>query len=71
MKRTTLFYRMGLILLSLAAASLLIVGCGSGGDQSSATLRYSAIPDQNTTELAEKYAPLTRYLSEALGVPVV
>ncbi|MFN2237992.1 MAG: putative selenate ABC transporter substrate-binding protein [Thermoanaerobaculia bacterium] len=35
-----------------------------------ATLRFSAIPDQNSTELAEKFAPLARHLSEVLDVPV-
>ena len=33
-------------------------------------LRYTAIPDQNTTELQAKFAPLTAYLSKQLGVPV-
>ena len=55
-------------------------GCGgkpakqdqaSGNDQApKPTLRYAAIPDQNTTELAQRFAPLTAYLSEQLGVPV-
>lgn len=34
------------------------------------TLRFSGIPNQNTTELAEKYKPLATYLSTKLGVPV-
>jgi phosphonate transport system substrate-binding protein len=34
------------------------------------TLRFSGIPNQNTTELSEKYKPLAAYLSEKLGVPV-
>ena len=33
-------------------------------------LRYSAIPDQNTTELAQRFAPLTDHLARELGVPV-
>jgi len=33
-------------------------------------LRYTAIPDQNTTELKEKFAPLSAYLTEKLGVKV-
>jgi phosphonate transport system substrate-binding protein len=33
-------------------------------------LRYTAIPDQNTTELQEKFRPLSEYLSKQLGVPV-
>ncbi len=34
------------------------------------TLRYAAIPDQNTTELTQRFQPLTAYLSAQLGVPV-
>lgn len=33
-------------------------------------LKFSGIPNQNTTELAEKYKPLAKYLSEKLGVTV-
>lgn len=33
-------------------------------------LRFSGIPNQNTTELTEKYAPLAKYLSEKLKVTV-
>ena len=33
-------------------------------------LRFSGIPNQNTTELAEKYKPLATYLTGKLGVPV-
>ena len=59
-----------LILLLMAAVS----GCGdeqaSGQANTPPTLHYTAIPDQNTTELAQRFAPLTTYLSEALGVPV-
>lgn len=33
-------------------------------------LRYTAIPDQNTTELQAKFAPLTAHLSKQLGVRV-
>ncbi|RMH22361.1 MAG: putative selenate ABC transporter substrate-binding protein [Acidobacteria bacterium] len=46
-------------------------GCaGSEPEAPSKTLRFSAIPDQSSTELAEKFAPLAAYLSEQLGVPV-
>jgi phosphonate transport system substrate-binding protein len=31
-------------------------------------LKFSGIPNQNTTELAEKYRPLAKYLTEKLGV---
>lgn len=33
-------------------------------------MRFTAIPDQNTTELTEKFQPLARYLSDGLGVAV-
>ena len=36
----------------------------------SATLRFSAIPDQNSTELKEKFDALASHLSQKLGVPV-
>jgi len=57
------------LMLGLAA-----VGCGDksvpeAGD-AQPVLKYTAIPDQNTTELAKRYAPLTLHLSKALGVPV-
>lgn len=38
--------------------------------QGTATLRFTAIPDQTSTELEEKFQPLAAHLSEALGVPV-
>ncbi len=55
-------------LVFMAGFLALLAGCG--GQETRPTLRYSAIPDQNTTELAEKFAPLTAHLSQALGVPV-
>ena len=67
-------------LAGLACAALLAAGCpesstpsGDGAGSAAApggVLRFTAIPDQNTTELAEKLAPLSRHLAEVLGVPV-
>jgi phosphonate transport system substrate-binding protein len=33
-------------------------------------LAFTAVPDQNTTELQEKFQPLAAFLSRRLGVPV-
>ncbi len=61
-------------------AALAAVGCGgtaeTGDPQAAAApgaseakvLRFSAIPDQNTTETREKIAPLVAHLSGELGV---
>lgn len=61
---------------------LTLTGCGGGGEgeapatteseapAAGAVLRFTAIPDQNTTELTERFQPLAAYLSEALGEPV-
>lgn len=38
--------------------------------QSLPVLSFSAIPDQNTTELKSKFDPIADYLSNKLGVPV-
>ena len=57
--------------------SISLVACGEketatkpAAEKQQAVLRYTAIPDQNTTELQAKFAPLTAYLSKQLGVPV-
>ena len=50
---------------------LLVHGCG--GDAPSPgtrVLAFTAVPDQNTTELQEKFQPLADFLSRRLGVPV-
>jgi len=58
-------------IFALLAAALLIAGCGN--DARSATepvLRFSAIPDEKPTDQAARFAPVTAYLSKALGVKV-
>lgn len=57
-------------LAALALTVLAVAGCGGGGEQASLPLKFTAIPDQNTTELMERFQPMATYLSEALGVPV-
>lgn len=60
----------------------MLAACGAGGHDDSSeapgatpspsksTLRFSAIPDQNSTETREKIAPLAAHLGEVLGVEV-
>ena len=47
----------------------LLASCSENASQEK-VLRYTAIPDQKTTELEHKFAPLTAHLSKVLGVPV-
>jgi len=55
-------------ILGALTASLLLAACRSG--QPAAPLRFSAVPEQDSTELAVKFAPLAERLSLSLGVPV-
>jgi len=59
-----------LLVAGLAVLVPFVASCGGGVDAGSATLRFSAIPDQNSTELQEKYDKIAAYLSDTLGVPV-
>lgn len=58
----------------LVMLAFVVTACGGGSDSQekadAPVLRYSAIPDQNTTELIQRFAPLTEYLSKQLGVEV-
>jgi phosphonate transport system substrate-binding protein len=58
-------------LIAIAVVSL--TGCSPDQETTSSNepLRFTAIPDQNTTALQEKFAPLAAYLTQELGVPVV
>ncbi len=51
-------------------AFLMTTACTTNQESPVEVLRFSAIPDQNTTELQEKFQPLVDYLSQQLGVPV-
>lgn len=57
----------------LALAFLLLPACG-GADPAeaagAATLHFTAIPDQNTTELRARFDPVAAHLERTLGVPV-
>lgn len=62
----------------LAAAALGACGgstatqeaAGTGARPDQQVLRFTAIPDQNTTELEEKFRPFAEHLTSALGVRV-
>ena len=62
-------------ILVLAAATL-AASCGGPSSDRTApateglVLKFSAIPDQNTTELQEKFKPFSEHLSRTLGVTV-
>lgn len=56
---------------TVVCLGFLIHGCG--GDATAPgtpVLAFTAVPDQNTTELQEKFQPLATFLSRRLGVPV-
>ncbi|MCP4292980.1 MAG: putative selenate ABC transporter substrate-binding protein [bacterium] len=56
--------------VALMAVLVGVISCGSGNQDREKILSFTAIPDQNTTELMQKFAPLTEYLSQKLGVKV-
>lgn len=53
-----------------AAALALLPACGDDASAANTPLRFTAIPGENTTELAAKFGPVAEYLAEALGVDV-
>ena len=55
------------LLLSLCLAAL--AACDAP-DRSSAVLRFTAIPDDDRTELADRFRPVADYLESQLGFPV-
>ncbi len=57
-----------LAFLGLAAG--LLTGCGQTVTETTRILRFTAIPDQTSTELQEKFQPLVEYLSQQLGISV-
>ncbi len=46
-------------------------GCSKGADSSTAVIRFSAIPDDNRSELQARYSLVAESLSEAMGVQFV
>lgn len=69
MNRTTRLLLAGAFAVWAGAAG----GCHAGGSpprDTPARLRFTAIPDQNTTELQEKFKPFEQHLTRVLGVAV-
>ena len=64
--------RRTIIKLSLLACctGALLTGCGGAGNDTAPVLKFSAIPDDNSSELKEKFDKLAIYLSEELGIEV-
>src|SRR5215213_4951510 len=65
----------GLITLTLVLAACSkdetpVAAAQAQTPQQERVLRYTAIPDQNSTELQEKFRPLSAYLTKQLGVRV-
>jgi phosphonate transport system substrate-binding protein len=49
-------------------AAGLLSGCGQTVTEEAKVLRFTAIPDQTSTELQEKFQPLVEHLSQQLGI---
>ncbi len=59
--------------LILAGLLATVAGCSGSSEKTTTTLpvlHYTAIPDQNSTELVQRFAPLSAYLSDKLGMTV-
>ena len=57
-------------IISTAAAAVVAAVLPSCGEKEDKVLRFSAIPDQNKTELKEKFDKIADYLEKELGVKV-
>ena len=57
-------------LVGVALAGLLFSACAGTEPQGTTILRFTAIPDQTSTELQEKFQPFSEYLSQELGISV-
>ena len=64
--------RAGRSLVPLVLAGLLVTTSCGGSSEAGPTqvLSFTAIPDDNTTELREKFEPLAAHLTEVLGIEV-
>ena len=78
MRRLSLVLAAGAFLVSACSQQRQEDSAAAGGADQGAqptgaqqnTLRFSAIPDDNTTELMQKFTPVAEHLSRTLGVPV-
>lgn len=58
-------------LLLILTGIVCLTGCGGNSEEPvKPVLKYSAIPDQNSTELIQRFKPLTDHLAAELDVPV-
>jgi phosphonate transport system substrate-binding protein len=58
------------MILASALAAAVLPSCGGKKDSADTVLRFSAIPDQNKTELKAKFDKMAEHLSKELGVKV-
>ncbi|MGJ8678655.1 MAG: putative selenate ABC transporter substrate-binding protein [Akkermansiaceae bacterium] len=76
MKYQRIFRSAGIV--SAIAGAVVLTSCGDSNEEAQASdtsevakvLRFSAIPDQDTTAQAERYAPAVAWMSKELGVEV-
>jgi phosphonate transport system substrate-binding protein len=73
--RVRFLWSAGLLALCLSAASAMRVAPSVAAPdprpfEGPKVLRFTGIPNNNTTELEAKYKPLAKYLTDKLGVPV-
>jgi phosphonate transport system substrate-binding protein len=59
-----------LLVTTIIAIAVGLTGCGKKGDSESKTIRISAIPDENPTQLQRKFGAMADYLSTKLGAKV-
>ncbi len=57
-------------LISIILIGAVVLGSCGKTEKTENVLRFSAIPDQDTTAQAERYAPVAKWLAEKLGVKV-
>lgn len=55
-------------ILCIAVLGLAIASCDGSSTPAPKTLRVSVLPDQNKTELQNRYNPLLKYLSQETGI---